>query len=143
MDREILRELVMDYGEFLENEDYSEDAVRRLFAEDAEVEFAVGGTGTGISAIGEGHRKMLESFDSAHHNITNIVFDTEEESFAKIRFHMEVLHEFKPEIAAHTPGNLFIVNDRICMQARKEEAGWKITGLQMKTVYKRMTSTVE
>lgn len=143
MNREILRELVMDYGEFLENDTYTEDAVRKLFAEDAEVEFAVGGTGTGISAIAEGHRKMMESFGSAHYNITNIVFDTEEESFAKIRFHMEVLHEFKPEIAAHTPGNLFIVNDRICMEARKEETGWKITGLQMKTVYKRMTSTVE
>lgn len=143
MNREILRDLVMDYGEFLEKEDYSEDAVRTLFAENAEVEFAIGGTGTGISAIAKGHQKMMESFVSAHHNITNIVFDTEEESCVKIRFHMEVFHEFKPEIAAHTPGNLFIVNDRICMEARKEETGWKITGLQMKTVYKRMTSTTE
>ena len=143
MNREILRELVVDYGEVLENEDYSEDAVRTLFAENAEVEFAIGGTGAGISAIAEGHRKMMESCNSAPHNITNIVFDTEEESCAKIRFHMEVIHEFKPEIAAHAPGNLFIVNDRICMETRKEETGWKITGLQMKTVYKRMTSAVE
>ena len=59
MNQEILRGLVMDYGEFLENEDYSEDAVRRLFAEDAEVEFAMGGTGTGIFAIGVGHRNRL------------------------------------------------------------------------------------
>lgn len=143
MNREILRGLVMDYGEFLENEDYSEDAVRRLFAEDAEVEFAIGGTGIGISAIAKGHQKMMESFDSAHHNITNIVFDTEEELYAKIKFHMEVLHEFKPEIATRTPGNLFIVNDRICMETRKDETGWKIMRLQMRTVYKRMTSTVE
>lgn len=143
MNREVLRELVLNYGEFLENRDYSEHAVRKLFAEDAEMEFAIGGTGTGILAIAKGHQKMMESFQSAHYNITNIVFDTEEDTFAKIRFHMEVLHEFKPEIAAHTPGNLFIVNDRIYMEAQREQAEWKITKLQMKTVYKRMTSTVE
>lgn len=143
MNREIFRELVMNYGEFLDKEDYSEDAVKRLFTEDAEAEFAVGGAGIGISAIAKGHQKMMESFDSALYNITNIVFDEEEDTYAKIRFHMEVLHEFKPEIAAHTPGNLFIVNDKIYMETRKEETGWKIAKLQMKTVYKRMTSTAE
>lgn len=143
MNREAVRELIMNYGEFLEKEDYSETAVREIFAEDAEVKFAIGGTGTGISAIAVGHRKMMESFVSAHHNITNLVFDSEEDACAKIRFHMEVIHEFRPEIAAHTPGNLFIVNDRILAEARREGALWKLAKLQMKTVYKRMVSTAE
>lgn len=143
MNREILRELVMNYGEFLEKEDYSEDAVKRLFTEKAEAEFAVGGTGVGISAIAKGHQKMMEAFDSALYNITNIVFDEEGEEHAKIRFHMEVLHELKPEAAAQAPGNLFIVNDRIYMETQKEGTGWKIAKLQMKTVYRRITSTAE
>lgn len=143
MNREILRELILNYGEFLENGDYSEEAVSRIFMEDAEVEFAIGGVKTGTSEIAKGHRKMMESFVSAHHNITNIVFDLEEDDFARIRFHMEVLHEFKPEIAAHTPGNLFLVNDRIFTEERREGALWKIAKLQMKTVYKRIASTAE
>lgn len=143
MNREMLRELVMNYGEFLDREDYSDEAVKRLFMEDAEAEFAVGGTGIGISAIAKGHQKMMESFDSVLYNITNVVFDEEEDTYAKIRFHMEVIHEFKPGIAAHTPGNLFIVNDRITMEVQKEKDTWKIGKLQMKTVYKRMASTVE
>lgn len=142
MNREIIRELILRYGEFLENNDYSETAAAEVFAEDASVSFATGDSGSGISEIAAGHRKMMEPFVCAHHNITNIVFE-EGEMNIKIRFHMEAIHKFKPEIAAHTPGNLFIVNDRICAEVKKDSGNWKISGLCMETVFKRMTSEAE
>ena len=140
---EALNQLVMEYGEFLEREDYSEIAVSAVFSSDAQVSFAVGGTGKGLAEIAKKHEEMMASFVGATHNITNVVVTQDNETSASIRFHMEVIHQFRPEIAKNTPGDLFIVNDRITAQAVQEAGTWKFSQLEMKTLYKRMVNSVE
>ena len=138
-----IHELVMEYGEYLENENYSEDCTKAVFTEDAEVAFAVGGPGKGIPAIAAGHTGMLTAFTGATHNITNVVIRKSSEDVAQVSFHLEVIHQFKPEIAANTPGDLFIVNDRVKAQAVNTADGWRFSQLEMNTVYKRMSRSVE
>ena len=138
-----LNALVMAYGEFLEAEDYSEATAASVFSKDAEVLFAIGGAGKGLPEIAKKHQEMMASFVSATYNITNVVATQDSETSASIRFHMEVIHQFRPEIAKNTPGDLFIVNDRITAQAVQEEGAWKFSRLEMKTLYKYMVNSVE
>ena len=136
-------ELVMEYGEYLEAEDYSVEKTEALFTENAKMLFAMGGPGQGIHEIAEKHKGMSDPFVEVTHNISNVLVHKTGADSADIRFHMEVLHQFRPEIAEKTPGNLFIVNDRIHAKAVLTSAGWKFSEMEMHTVFKRMTNTAE
>lgn len=138
-----LNALVLAYGEFLENGDYSEAAASAVFSEDARVTFAIGGIGTGLPEIAQKHQEMMAAFTGATHNITNVIISKDSESSASVSFHMEVIHQFKPEIAEKTPGDLFICNDRIKAGAVDGESGWRFLHLEMNTLYKRMAHSVE
>lgn len=138
-----LYDLVMAYGEYLEEENYSEEKTASLFSENAKMLFAMGGPGQGISELSEKHRGMTEPFAEVTHNITNVFSRLTGDDFADIRFHMEVVHEFRPEIAEKLPGNLFIVNDRIKAKAVKTNSGWRFCEMEMNTVFKRMVQSAE
>lgn len=138
-----LYDLVMAYGEYLEEEDYSEENTASLFTEDAKMLFAMGGPGQGIAELSEKHRGMTEPFTAVTHNITNVFSRLTGENSAEVRFHMEVVHEFRPEIAEKLPGNLFIVNDRIRARAIKTDSGWRFCEMEMNTVFKRMVQSAQ
>ena len=136
-------ELVMAYGEYLEAEDYSVEKTEALFTENAKMLFAMGGPGQGIPEIAEKHKGMTGPFIEVTHNISNVVVRNTGTDCADICFHMEVLHQFRPEFAEKTPGNLFIVNDRIQAKAVLTSDGWKFSEMEMNTVFKRMANTIE
>ena len=135
--------LVMEYGEYLEEEDYSVEKTQTLFTENAKMLFAMGGLGQGISEIAEKHKGMTGPFSEVMHNITNVLVRKAGTDSADICFHMEVLHKFRTEIAEKTPGNLFIVNDRIHAKAELTSVGWKFSEMEMHTAFKRITNTME
>ena len=143
MTTDTVYDLVTAYGEYLEEEDYSEEKTAELFTKDAGMLFAMGGPGEGITEIAAKHRGMTEPFVEVTHNITNVFVRQTSETSADIRFHLEVIHEFKPEIAKNLPGNLFIVNDRIKAAAIWMDGKWRFSEMEMKTVFKRMVHSAE
>ena len=143
MDKNDICELVVNYGEYLEEEVFTPETTGQIFTADAHVLFAVGGEGTGIPELIHKHHEMMGPFTAATHNITNVCVTMINDSTADIRFHLEVIHIFRPEIAEKLPGNLFIVNDRIHAQSSKTDAGWRFSELEMNTVFKRIAKSVE
>ena len=137
MDRRAYVEKILAYGELLESNDFNEAAVQAVFTEDGEAVLPHVGSAKGIRELAEKHTAMMSSFTGATHNITNVVLKELEGGAVEARWHMEVIHQFLPPIAEHTPGDLFICNDRVTAVLRKTEAGPKIERVAMDTVYKR------
>ena len=139
MDKNRCAELVIAYGEVLENDVFTPETIASVFAEDAEAVLPNAGPAKGIIALVGKHCEMMGPFTGAHHNITNIVVTPISETESKATWHMEVIHQFKPEIAQNLPGELFIVNDRVTADIVDTESGYKIKTLTMDTVFKRFT----
>lgn len=141
--KEELRELTVRFVEFLDECDYSEAAVRKIFTEDGSIEFPTGCKGIGIGGIINAHKETMKAFVSVNHNISNQLTEITDETHAMIYFHMHVTHEFTPEIAASTPGNLFIVNDRVIAEAKKMDGEWRFVNVKLNGLYKVIESSIE
>lgn len=142
MDKSKCEELVIAYGEVLENDVFTPETISSVFAADAEAVLPNAGSAKGISELVGKHCEMMGPFTGAHHNITNIVITQESDMTATATWHMEVIHQFKPEIAQKLPGDLFIVNDRVTAGIIAVEGEYKINSLRMDTVFKRFTASV-
>ena len=141
MDKNRCAELVIAYGEVLENDVFTPETITSVFAEDAEAVLPNAGPAKGIIELVGKHCEMMGPFTGAHHNITNIGVTPISETESKATWHMEVIHQFKPEIAQNLPGELFIVNDRVTADIVDTESGYKIKTLTMDTVFKRFTTS--
>ena len=141
MDKNRCAELVIAYGEVLENDVFTPETIASVFAEDAEAVLPNAGPAKGIIALVGKHCEMMGPFTGAHHNITNIVVTPISETESKATWQMEVIHQFKPEIAQNLPGELFIVNDRVTADIVDTKSGYKIKTLTMDTVFKRFTTS--
>lgn len=137
MDKKRCEELIIAYGELLEGNAFDEERVAAIFAENAHAVLPHAGEATGIAELTVKHCEMMGPFTGAHHNITNIVIRPESETAAQVGWHMEVIHQFRPEIATNLPGDLFIVNDRVKAGIVEENGQYKIGELAMETVFKR------
>ena len=141
MDKNRCAELVIAYGEVLENDVFTPETIASVFAENAEAVIPNAGPAKGIPELAGKHCEMMGPFTGAHHNITNIVITPVSDTEAKATWHMEVIHQFRPEIAQNLPGDLFIVNDRVTAGIVDTGAGYRISSLAMDTVFKRFTTS--
>lgn len=141
MDKRKCEELVIAYGELLESNNFDPETIAAVFAEDACAVLPHAGEGKGILELVGKHCEMMGPFTGAHHNITNIVITPESEKTAKATWHMEVIHQFRPEIVPELPGDLFIVNDRVSAQIVDTGDNYKISKLSMEGVFKRFTTS--
>lgn len=141
MDKRKCEELVIAYGELLESNDFNPQTVGEVFAEDASAVLPHAGEGKGVIELVGKHCEMMGPFTGAHHNITNIVITPGSGSSAKATWHMEVIHQFRPEIVPDLPGDLFIVNDRVTAEITDAAGEYRIKSLVMDTVFKRFTTS--
>ena len=141
MDKKKCEELIIAYGEVLENDVFDPKTIGSVFAADGHAVLPNAGEANGIPELVGKHCQMMGPFTGAHHNITNIVITPVSETEAKAAWHMEVIHQFKPEIAAKLPGDLFIVNDRVTADIVGVNGEYKLSSLAMDTVFKRFTTS--
>ena len=141
MDKKKCEELVIAYGELLESNDFTPETVSAVFADDAVSVLPHAGEASGIDELVGKHCEMMGPFTGAHHNITNIVITPVSDNAAKATWHMEVIHQFRPEIVPNLPGDLFIVNDRVTAEITCDGEAYRIKSLSMEGVFKRFTTS--
>ena len=141
MDKKKCEELVISYGELLESNCFTPETVAAVLADDAFAILPHAGEGKGIMELVGKHCEMMGPFTGATHNITNIVITPVGDNDVKATWHMEVVHQFRPEIAQNLPGDLFIVNDLVSADLAKQGDTWKISRLSMDTKFKYFISS--